>query len=133
VDGDQLSVGHRRSAVGPVAVGLGGKTELLDPGAKAVTTLDRRGRRASVPGCRREGPPDGRDSRPAPQPLASTGPEAGRRRTRALRRRTTLADGYADCRQRNRANPSPPSTHTGFLWATRRSRLTSGRAYSILR
>jgi trehalose/maltose hydrolase-like predicted phosphorylase len=87
VDGDQLSVGHRRSAVGPVAVGLGGKTELLDPGAKAVTTLDRRGRRASVPGCRREGPPDGRDSRPAPQPLASTGPEAGRRRTRAVGRR----------------------------------------------
>jgi len=42
VDGDRLSVGHRRSAAGAVTVGLGGKTELLKPGAKAVTTLDRR-------------------------------------------------------------------------------------------
>jgi trehalose/maltose hydrolase-like predicted phosphorylase len=42
VDGDRLSIGHRRSAAGAVTVGLGGKTELLKPGAKAVTTLDRR-------------------------------------------------------------------------------------------
>jgi alpha,alpha-trehalase len=42
VDGDRLSVGHRRSAAGAVTVGLGGRTELLKPGEKAVTTLDRR-------------------------------------------------------------------------------------------
>jgi hypothetical protein len=39
---DRLSVGHRRSAAGAVTVGLGGKTELLKPGEKAVTTLERR-------------------------------------------------------------------------------------------
>jgi len=57
VDGDRLSIGHRRSAAGAVTVGLGGRTELLEPGAKAVLTLDRRRTQASVTGARRVSPP----------------------------------------------------------------------------
>ncbi|MGZ5418833.1 MAG: glycoside hydrolase family 65 protein [Nocardioides sp.] len=85
VDGDRLSIGHRRSAAGAVTVGLGGKTELLKPGAKAVTTLDRRGTQASVTGARREGLLVGQSRRQATQPLASTGPGAGQRPTTGAR------------------------------------------------
>jgi trehalose/maltose hydrolase-like predicted phosphorylase len=67
VDGDRLSIGHRRSAAGAVTVGLGGKTELLKPGAKAVTTLDRRRTQAPVAGARRERLPDGQSRRQATQ------------------------------------------------------------------
>jgi alpha,alpha-trehalase len=41
IDGDLLTVGHRRSAKGPVAVGLGGSARWLEPGERAATTLDR--------------------------------------------------------------------------------------------
>jgi len=60
VDGDRLSIGHRRSATGAVAVGLGGKIELLEPGAKAMTALDRRRGQTSATGARRKGLPNGR-------------------------------------------------------------------------
>jgi trehalose/maltose hydrolase-like predicted phosphorylase len=86
VDGDRFSIGHRRSAAGAVTVGLGGKTELLRPGAKAVLTLDRRRTQASVTGARRECPLDGRGRRQATQPPASMGPGAGQRPTTGARR-----------------------------------------------
>ncbi|MCX6373088.1 MAG: glycoside hydrolase family 65 protein [Actinobacteria bacterium] len=86
VDGDRLSIGHRRSAAGAVTVGLGGKKKLLKPGAKAVLTLDRRRTQASAAGARHERLPDGRGSRPATQPPASMGPGAGQPPTTGARR-----------------------------------------------
>lgn len=86
VDGDRLSIGHRRSAAGAVTVGLGGKTELLKPGAKAVTTLDRRRTQTPVTGARRERLPDGQGRRQATQPLPSMRPGAGHRPATGARR-----------------------------------------------
>ena len=86
VDGDRFSIGHRRSAAGAVTVGLGGKTELLKPGAKAVTTLARRSAQAPVTGARRERLPHGQGGRQATQPLPSMGPGAGHRPTTGARR-----------------------------------------------
>jgi len=86
VDGDRLSIGHRRSAAGAVTVGLGGRTEVLKPGAKAVTTLDRRCTQALVSGARRECLPDGGGRRQATEPRASMGPGAGHRPTTGPRR-----------------------------------------------
>jgi len=42
VDGERLTVGHRRSASGETLVGVGGKAVTLKPGTRVVATLDRR-------------------------------------------------------------------------------------------
>ena len=73
VAGDTLTVGLRRSTADAVTVRLGGRTELLKPGAKAVVSLDRRHTQHPVTDAHREQVPDGRGRHPVSQPLPSIG------------------------------------------------------------